>query len=48
LLKEIGSDSKAYAEAQRLLNLLSYFQPMDMELVPRNSILREFVGGSFL
>jgi len=48
LLREIGSDSKAYAEAQRLLNILSYFQPMDPELVPHNSILREFVGGSYL
>jgi len=30
----------------RLLNLLSFFEPMDITWVPHNSILREFVGGS--
>lgn len=48
LLQGIGAGNKSYAEAQRLLQLLSYFQPMDIEKVPRNSILREFIGGSYL
>lgn len=48
LLREIKPHSRSYGEAQRLLNLLSYFQPMDIEKVPHNSILREFVGGSYL
>lgn len=48
LLKEIDQENRAYCEAQRLLNLLSYFEPVDRETVPRNSILREFVGGSYL
>lgn len=48
LLTEIGPRSNSFAEAQRLLNLLRYFQPMDIEKIPRNSILREFIGGSYL
>jgi uridine kinase len=48
LLKEIGQESRAYCEAQRLLCLLSYFEPIDRETIPRNSILREFAGGSYL
>lgn len=48
LLKEIGPESKAFKEANRLLHFLSYFQPMDISKVPGNSILREFIGGSSL
>jgi uridine kinase len=48
LLKEIKHESNAYPEAQRLLHLLHYFAPLDDERIPRNSILREFIGGSYL
>jgi uridine kinase len=48
LLRDIGTESKSYEEAQRLLHLLSFFQPMDMEIIPQNSILREFIGGSYI
>jgi uridine kinase len=48
LLKEIKPESNAYPEAQRLLHLLNYFEPLDGERIPRNSILREFIGGSYL
>lgn len=35
-----------YAESQRLLKFLSYFLPLESEVAPRNSILKEFIGGS--
>ncbi len=47
LLKEIGKDKKEYSEAKRLISFLQYFNPIEDEsLVPNNSILREFIGGS--
>ena len=33
-------------EAQRLLSLLSFFEPICCKCVPGNSLLREFLGGS--
>lgn len=46
LLKEIGRESAAYSEANRLLLFLSYFLPVDETEVPHNSIMREFIGDS--
>lgn len=48
LLYQIPSNVPEYAEARRLLALLRWFMPFDLSLVPANSILREFVGGSSL
>jgi uridine kinase len=31
-----------------MLALLEWFQPVSSELIPDNSILREFIGGSIL
>jgi Uridine kinase len=45
-LNKISVDSPHYETKERLLNLLSFFQPIDIAKVPFNSILREFVGGS--
>ena len=45
LLEEITQDEKEYAEAQRLLNILKYFEPIPNEEVPTNSLLKEFLGG---
>ena len=47
LLREIGPENPEYLEAQRLLKFLSYFQPADGSTIPPNSILREFIGGSW-
>ncbi|MGR6835605.1 nucleoside kinase [Syntrophomonas erecta] len=47
LLEEIGPENPEYMEAQRLLSFLSYFRTAPVEQVPPNSILREFVGGSW-
>lgn len=35
-----------YAEAKRLIKLLSYVLPMPTEDIPSNSLIREFIGGS--
>ncbi len=45
LLKEIDQKSPVFAEAKRLLEFLSYFLPIDGSELPRNSIIREFIGG---
>ncbi|MCX7971489.1 MAG: nucleoside kinase, partial [Negativicutes bacterium] len=46
LLEQITADDEQYFEARRLIKLLSFFLPISEELVPNNSILREFIGGS--
>ena len=46
LLQEISREQTEYAEARRLIEFLSYFEPIVSEEVPRTSILREFIGGS--
>ncbi|MCL7453033.1 MAG: nucleoside kinase [Anaerolineae bacterium] len=48
LLLQIKPRTAPYVEAKRLLALLEWFQPLAPDLVPDNSILREFVGGSIL
>ena len=45
-LHKIPADSSYYDTRERLLNLLSFFEPLDVSKVPFNSILREFIGGS--
>ena len=46
LLEAIPRESFEYSEARRLITLLKYFDTMDSELIPNNSLLREFIGGS--
>ena len=45
LLEKITNDEPEYAEAQRLLEILRYFEPISKDIVPRNSLLKEFLGG---
>ena len=45
LLFAVPSDSKFYNDARRLLNFLKQFFTISGEFVPRDSILREFIGG---
>lgn len=47
LLFGIRPEDSEYLEAKRLLKFLNYFQGIDSNLIPGNSILREFIGGSF-
>lgn len=46
LLFHIEKDQPEYYEAKRLLKFLEYFLGISSEELPRNSICREFVGGS--
>jgi uridine kinase len=46
LLFSITPDMEEYPEAKRLLKFLSYFLGLSCEDVPRNSLIREFIGGS--
>ena len=46
LLNTIKNDEPEFAEAQRLLSFLKYFEPIPVEHIPNNSLLREFLGGS--
>ena len=46
LLFSIGKDEPEYYEAKRLLKFLDYFLSVDSTMLPKNSICREFVGGS--
>lgn len=45
VLKEIKRKEPEYAEAQRLLDMLKYIKTIPANLVPTNSLLKEFVGG---
>jgi uridine kinase len=45
LLLQIKPRTPAYVEAKRLLAMLEWFEPLAPDLVPDDSILREFVGG---
>lgn len=48
LLFSIPRDVPEYDEAKRLLKFLDYFLGIDSEIIPKNSIIREFIGGSCL
>jgi len=48
LLLQVPHHQPAHIEAKRLLSLLEWFVPVDTALVPDDSLLREFVGGSIL
>ena len=46
ILYGVTPEDPEYFEAKRLLKLLEYFLCMDTTNLPKNSIVREFVGGS--
>ncbi|MEI7988016.1 MAG: nucleoside kinase [Chloroflexota bacterium] len=48
LLRQVPYLSPEHIEAKRLLALLDWFMPIPDDLIPDNSILREFVGMSIL
>jgi Uridine kinase len=47
LLEAIGNEHPEHVEASRLLRFLSYFRVIPPDNIPPNSILREFIGGSW-
>lgn len=44
ILEEVSPTHKEYAYAQDLIKRASQFEPIDESLVPKDSLLREFVG----
>lgn len=47
LLYTIKEDDSNYQTAQRLIELLKFVLPIPSETVPKTSIIREFIGGSY-
>ncbi len=47
LLFAVPTDAPEYSEAKRLLKFLDYFLSAPTEDVPKNSVIREFIGGSY-
>jgi uridine kinase len=48
LLRQVPYGTPEHIEAKRLLAFLEWFLPTDSNLIPDNSILREFIGNSIL
>lgn len=48
LLRQVPHSCLAQIEAKRLLAFLEWFLPLDLDMIPDNSILREFIGNSIL
>lgn len=48
LLRQVPFGTEEHVEAKRLLTFLEWFLTIDTNLIPDNSILREFIGGSIL
>lgn len=48
LLRQVPHGTPEYIEAKRLLAFLEWFLPLNADLVPENSLAREFLGGSVL
>lgn len=48
LLRQVPYNAPEFIEARRLLAFLEWFLPLDAGLIPANSIVREFLGGSGL
>lgn len=45
ILQDVSPKSEQYGPAQKLIQSLSAFEPISGDLVPKKSILREFIGG---
>jgi len=48
LIRQVQHGTPEYIEAKRLLAFLEWFVPLDINLVPETSLMREFLGGSIL
>ncbi len=47
LLYSVEEDDQNYKEAVRLLNLLKNVLPISNDFIPKDSIIREFIGGGY-
>lgn len=48
LLRQVPHGVPEFIEAKRLLAFLEWFLPVEADMIPENSIVREFLGGSIL
>jgi len=48
LLRQVEPGTQEYVEAKRLMSFLEWIEPCSGDVVPDNSILREFIGNSIL
>ncbi len=48
LLRQVSFGTDEHVEAKRLLAFLDWFLSLDSNLIPDNSMIREFIGGSIL
>jgi len=48
LLRQVEYGTPEHIEAKRLLAFLDWFLPIEADMIPENSIVREFIGGSIL
>jgi len=48
LLRQVPHRTPEHVEAKRLLAFLEWFLPLEHDLIPDNSLLREFIGNSIL
>ena len=48
ILRQVSHKTNEWIEANRLLSFLEWFCPLGTDMIPDNSILREFIGGSNL
>lgn len=48
LLRQVPYGTREYVESKRLLAFLEWFLPVDTNLIPDNSLMLEFIGGSIL
>jgi len=48
ILRQVPQSSRARIEAKRLLAFLEWFLPIEIDMIPDNSIIREFLGESNL
>jgi uridine kinase len=48
LLRQVQHRAPEFIEARRLLAFLEWFQPLEKDRIPKNSIVREFIGDSGL
>lgn len=46
LFEQITPEDDEYSEAKRLCKFLKYFEPIETEYIPKNSLLQEFLGNS--
>ena len=47
LLEAIPQTEREYAEARRLIEILRYFKSIPSDIIPNNSLLKEFLGGGY-